>query len=122
MPRPAPLLALLLPLLLIVGCTAADDTPPPEPVTAEDGSVSIVGTDRLQFDVVEVFAEPGELTIELICEPAVNHNIVLAGEVVADCGAGETDTGTVTLDEGTHRYVCNIPGHERTMQGTVTVE
>lgn len=116
-------LAPLVVLALAAGCASGgeDEGPAPEPVAADDGQVTIVGTDRLRFDVEEVTAEPGELTFELVCEDAVNHNIVIAGEVVVVCAPGETDTGTIELEAGTHRYLCNVPGHERTMQGTVTV-
>jgi plastocyanin len=121
--RRSRLLAPLAVLLLAAGCASGGEAEEaaPEPVVAEDGQVTIVGTDRLRFDVEEVTAEPGELTFELVCEDAVNHNIVIAGEVVAECAPGQTDTGTIELEAGTYRYLCNVPGHERTMQGTVTV-
>jgi plastocyanin len=110
-------------LVLAAGCASGGEAEEvaPEPVVAEDGQVTIVGTDRLRFDVEEVTAEPGELTFELVCEDAVNHNLVIAGEVVAECAPGQTDTGSIELEAGTYRYLCNVPGHERTMQGTVTV-
>jgi plastocyanin len=122
LPRSRLLAPLAVLALVLAGCASGeDDAPPPEPVAADDGQVTIVGTDRLTFDVEEVTAEPGPLTFELVCEEAVNHNLVIAGEVVAECAPGETDTGTIDLEEGTYRYLCNVPGHERTMQGTVTV-
>jgi plastocyanin len=122
--RRSRLLAPVAALVLAAGCASAgeeEEGPAPEPVTAEDGQVTITGTDRLRFDVEEVTAEPGELTFELVCEEAVNHNLVIAGEVVAECAPGGTDTGSIELEAGTHRYLCNVPGHERTMQGNVTV-
>lgn len=121
--RRSRLLAPLAALVLAAGCASGgeDDGPAPEPVVAEDGQVTIVGTDRLRFDVEEVIAEPGELTFELVCEDAVNHNLVIAGEVAAECAPGATDTGSIELEAGTYRYLCNVPGHERTMQGDVTV-
>jgi plastocyanin len=123
MRRRSRLLAPLAALVLAAGCASGGDEEEaaPEPVAAEDGQVTITGTDRLRFDVEEVTAEPGELTFELVCEDAVNHNLVIAGEVVAECAPGQTDTGSIELEAGTYRYLCNVPGHERTMQGNVTV-
>jgi plastocyanin len=91
-----------------------------EPVAAEDGTVTIVGTDRLRWSADRITTEPGELTIELVCEDAVNHNLVIDGEEVAVCTPGNRGTATVTLEPGEHEFVCTVPGHQRSMRGTIT--
>lgn len=110
-------------LVLVAACSSdgADGDAPAGPVSAEDGVVALTGTDSLRWDAEQVTAETGDLTFELTCEEAVNHNLVIDGGVVAECAPGETTTGTVQLESGEHRFVCNVPGHERTMQGTITV-
>lgn len=110
-------------LTLLTACAsgAGDTAVSAEPVAAEDGVVAITGTDRLRWSAEEVTADTGDLTFELTCEDAVNHNLVIDGEVIAECVPGQTGTGTTTLSEGEHEFVCTIPGHERSMRGTITV-
>jgi plastocyanin len=93
-----------------------------EPVAAEDGAVTITGTDRLRWDPEQVTSDTGDLEIELVCQDAVNHNLVIDGEEVAVCRPGGTDTASVSLDAGEHEFVCTVPGHQRSMRGTITVE
>lgn len=105
--------------LLLAGCGANGDTD----AGAADGgsSISVTGTDTLEFEPTELSADAGEIEVELVCEPGVNHNIVIDGEEVAACDAGETATGTIELDPGEYEYVCTVPGHEERMRGTLTV-
>lgn len=120
--RPIVSVVVLAATLALSGCAGGGDTEADgDPIAAEDGVVALVGTDRLRFDHEAVTADAGELTVELTCENAVNHNIVVDGEVIAECAPGQTGTGTATFDAGTYEYVCTIPGHERTMRGTLTV-
>lgn len=108
--------------LVLAGCApSGTDSGPSGPVAAEDGHVAITGTDRLRWSADLVTAEPGELTIELRCEEAVNHNLVIDRQVIAECPPGGTDRGTVELAPGDHEFVCTIPGHQRSMRGTIRV-
>jgi plastocyanin len=68
-------------------------------------------------------ARGGRGHLRLTCEGGVNHNLVIeeTDEVVAECRRGQTELGTVELEPGSYTYVCTIPGHERTMRGTLTV-
>jgi plastocyanin len=88
-----------------------------------DGDIAVVGLDTLEWDVESLEAEAGEITVELTCEDAVNHNFVIdeTDEEVAECAPGETVEGTVELDAGEYTYVCTVPGHESRMRGTLTV-
>lgn len=107
--------------LIAAACTAS---PPPAQVDVSGADLVVVGQDNLQWDVESLTAEAGDIDIALVCEDAVNHNLVIleTGEEVAVCPPGGTDIGTVTLDAGEYTYVCTVPGHERTMRGTLTVE
>ncbi|WP_052666127.1 plastocyanin/azurin family copper-binding protein [Nitriliruptor alkaliphilus] len=122
MPR-ARTLAAASALVLLAACSGGGggDEAAAEPIVAEDGVVAITGTDRLQWSAEQITSETGELTFELTCEDAVNHNLVIDGEVIAECRPGQTGTGTVSLADGEHEFVCTIPGHDRTMRGTITV-
>ncbi len=85
--------------------------------------IVLIGTDDLLF-VPEELAVPAEpVPLELHCEPAVNHNIVIieTGEEIAVCAPGETGTGTLEIAPGTYTYVCTVPGHSATMRGEITV-
>lgn len=109
-------------LVLLGACSGGgEDEAAAEPIVAEDGVVALTGTDRLSWSAEEVTADTGELTFELTCEDAVNHNLVIDGEMVAECAPGATDTGSVSLEPGEHEFVCTVPGHDRTMRGTITV-
>jgi plastocyanin len=95
-----------------------------QPVDVPEGALGVVGTDRLEFVPETLEATAGEVTFALTCEGGVNHNLVIdeTDEVVAECRRGQTGVGTVELEPGTYTYVCTIPGHERTMRGTLTVD
>jgi plastocyanin len=117
----------LVPLVAAVAVLAAacgDGPADAQPVDVPDGALSVAGTDRLRFEPETLQADAGEVTIALTCEGGVNHNLVIdeTDEVVAECRRGRTDVGTVELDPGVYTYVCTIPGHERSMRGTLTVD
>jgi uncharacterized cupredoxin-like copper-binding protein len=92
-------------------------------VDATDGRVALTGRDDLTWDVTEISAPAGTLTVELSCEPGVNHNLVVEelDVEVAACTPGRTERGEVALEAGAHTYICAVPGHERTMRGQLTV-
>jgi len=111
--------------LLLAACGGdADGDPGAEPTVTDDGALRVVGQDNLRWNVEELSAEAGTVEFELVCEDAVNHNIVIdeLDAEVAVCAPGETSRGSIELDPGTYTYVCTVPGHERTMRGTLTVE
>jgi plastocyanin len=119
--------AALLGGLLLAGCGQGGAEPAVPGATGtpdDDGVLRVLGTDTLQWEPPALAAPAGEITFELACEDRVNHNLVVGPdrEVVAECGPGGTYTGTLALEAGDHEFVCTIPGHERTMRGTLTVE
>lgn len=103
------------------GDSAADGA-----LVAQEGAVTLEGTDTLKFGATEIEAPAGTLEVTLECGEAVNHNFVIeetGDEVVVECDAGETATGTTSeLEPGTYTYYCSIPGHRAAgMEGTLTV-
>jgi plastocyanin len=109
---------------LAVACGGPAETEPGADADADPATVAVVGRDDLTWDTESLTAPSGTITVELTCEPAVNHNLVIdeTDDLVAECAPGETVSGTVELPPGTYTYVCTVPGHERTMRGTLTVE
>jgi plastocyanin len=94
---------------------------------ATDGAIAVTGTDDLKFDKTELTAPAGEITFELTCGDAVEHDITIEGqngdEPVAVCAAGETATGSIELEAGSYTYYCSVPGHRAAgMEGELTVE
>lgn len=108
--------------LVLAGCSADDGGDAGDTGAADGGSaISVTGTDALMFEPETLSADAGTIDVELTCEPGVNHNIEIDGELVAECDAGETATGSIELDAGEYEYVCTVPGHEERMRGTLTV-
>ncbi|MFA9447059.1 plastocyanin/azurin family copper-binding protein [Egicoccus sp. AB-alg6-2] len=127
MRRPGPRHLLVAATLVLAGCGGGPPAPVEPAVVGtpdDDGILRVTGTDRLQWDPAGLAAPAGEIVFELRCEDRVNHNLVVGEErtVVAECGPGGTDQGTLDLEPGEYPYVCTIPGHESSMRGLLTVE
>jgi plastocyanin len=111
--------------LVLVACGGdASEDGGAEPTVTDDGALRVVGQDNLRWNVEELSAEAGVVEFELVCEDAVNHNIVIdeLDAEIAACAPGATARGSIDLEPGTYTYVCTVPGHESTMRGTLTVE
>lgn len=120
--RPSTILSVALAVTVLTSCQPdAADEPLPE---VSDDTLVVTGKDDLTWDVEELSAPAGEIEFLLICEDRVAHDLVIdeTGERVATCQRGGHELGTVTLEPGTYTYYCSIPGHERTMRGTLEVE
>ncbi len=118
------LLASISVIAFVLAACGGDSESSGEGEQATDGVVRVVGQDDLRWDVEEVTVPAGTVEFELVCEDAVNHNLVIEelDEEVAACSPGETVTGEVDLEPGTYTYICTVPGHESSMRGELTVE
>jgi plastocyanin len=133
------LVLLLAALALSVGvaaCGGDDDDSADEPA-AEDTTTHEEGEDDggshltltadpdggLSFDQTALTAAAGEITIELVNDSGVPHNVEIEGQGASDTITEGTTELTVTLEPGEYVFFCNIPGHrEGGMEGTLTVE
>lgn len=80
----------------------------------------------LAYEVTEVTAPAGEVTLRSPNESVVPHNIAVdepeeqIGEIVQSGGVSEI---TVDFPAGEYEYYCSVPGHRQAgMVGTLTVE
>jgi uncharacterized cupredoxin-like copper-binding protein len=105
---------------VLVACGGGDG-PGDQPPGDQAADVTLVGTDSLTFEPEEASAAAGEVTIALTCAPGINHNVTVDGTLVAECAPGETATGSIELEAGDLEFVCTVPGHERSMRGTLSV-
>lgn len=113
--------------VLVAGCGSGGEEASPEggAASADAGAtLEVAATDQLAFEPVDLAAVGPEVTIELACGPSVGHNLTIEAddtEVVA-CEAGETATGSTSLDAGDYEVYCSIAGHrEAGMEATLTV-
>ena len=91
--------------------------------------LQVLGTDSLAYEP-DAFTVPAgeEVTVELTSEASVEHDFIIedapGGELdVVEAAAGETATGTFTVDEpGTYTVYCSVPGHrEAGMEASLEV-
>jgi len=125
-------------VVAVAACGGDDDESATEPA-AEETTTHAEGTGEgthltltadpsgaLAFDQTELTAAAGEVTIELVNDSGISHNVEVEGngieEVSETISEGSTEL-TVTLDAGEYEFYCAIPGHrEAGMEGTLTVE
>lgn len=116
----APRRLLVLPLLLAAACSSGPaELSEADRALVDAADVALVGRDDLTWDLDVVEIAAGEIAVAVTCQRAVNHNLVIDGELVVECNPGRTVSGTVTLAPGEHEFVCTVPGHERRMRGTI---
>lgn len=96
-----------------------------ESVAPEDVDADVVvrGTDALTFEPSQLEADAGTISIGLISEGSLIHDVVIAEtdtQVVEARGGAEV--GTVELEAGTYTFYCSVPGHRTAgMEGTLEV-
>lgn len=91
--------------------------------TSED-SVTLVATE-FAYDPSSVTLSAGTpVEIVLDNQGAVEHDVTVEdGDEVVHVAAGDTGSGTLTLEAGSYTFYCSIPGHrEAGMEGTITAE
>lgn len=100
--------------------TEGSETEPAGPATTAPGepadSIRVVATD-FELDVDESALAPSLYTFELRNEGATGHDLVIEGPDVDNArtpviAAGERAEVDVTLEPGTYKLYCSVPGHE----------
>jgi plastocyanin len=110
------------------GEPATEDTTTHEDGGGGGGHITLTADPdgNLSFDQTELTAPAGEVTIELVNDSGLPHNVEVEGngveEVSDTISEGSTEL-TVNLEPGEYEYYCAVPGHrEAGMEGTLTVE
>lgn len=133
-----PLLLVVLALTLAVAACGGDDDDTTGEAAAEDTTTHEEGMEgthltltadpdgALSFDTTELTAAAGEVTIELVNDSGIPHNVEVEGngveEVSETISEGSAELA-LTLEPGEYEFYCAIPGHkEGGMEGTLTVE
>jgi plastocyanin len=110
--------------------SAAEEPTAEETTTAEEtgggGALTLTAdpSGAFAFDPTELTAPAGDITIELVNDSGIPHNVEIEGEA----GPSETITEGSTelmasLEAGDYTFFCAVPGHrEGGMEGTLTVE
>jgi plastocyanin len=113
---------------------AAEEPAAEEPTTdtgapAGGGSSLTLTADpsgALAFDTTELTAAAGEVTIELVNDSGVQHNVEVEGNGVEEVSDTITEGSTdlsIQLDPGEYTFFCAVPGHRAAgMEGTLTVD
>jgi plastocyanin len=130
-------------LVLAVGASACggdDDDDAAEPATTEEtttdggggggggGQITLTADPNgdLSFDQTELTVPAGEVTIELVNESGIPHNVEVEGNGVEEVSETITEGSTeltLDLEAGEYEFYCAVPGHrEGGMEGTLTVE
>jgi plastocyanin len=121
------------------GTTApSEGTPPAGTPEPEPNAVSVTANDRTDpygYAPSHTVVKPGELTVQLINKGEDEHNMDMEkvgpgnapeGPIVVAVSApsnGNSKPTTVSVEPGTYRMWCTLPGHaEKGMETTITVE
>jgi plastocyanin len=132
-------LLLLTALALVVAVAACGGDDEEEPPAAEEttgdtgggggGTTLMLVADpggAFSFDQTELTAPAGEVTIELMNDSGIPHNVEVEGNGVEEVSETITEGSTsltVDLEPGEYEFYCAVPGHrEGGMEGTLTVE
>lgn len=92
---------------------------------APEGTVVVVGNDRLRFDAESYTAPAGEVPFVLRNQGALPHTLLIEDSSALDLevrGAGDVAEGTAVLEPGTYELYCDVPGHQSTMRAELIIE
>jgi plastocyanin len=114
-PRAALISSALITSALLVGCGGSSSTPVP----AVDADLVVTAVPTIRWDADTYTVAAGEVSVAMRNEDTVRHTLVVLAdkEVVGDMELavnrrGDVDTGTITLEPGTYRIFCTVPGHQ----------
>lgn len=106
-------------------CGADTDGSPDVAEPAPEGTIVVVGNDRLHFDAESYTASAGEVPFILRNDGALPHTLLIEDSNALDLevrDAGDEAEGTAVLEPGTYELYCDVPGHQSTMRAELIVE
>jgi plastocyanin len=114
-PRAALVSSALVASSVLAACGGGSSTPPP----VVDADLVVTAVPTIRWDAASYTAPAGEVTVALRNDDTVRHTLVVlndkdvvGGMELAVRRRGDVDTGTVTLEPGTYRIFCTVPGHQ----------
>ena len=115
------------PVALLASCGGGTSTPAetlPAKVDVQVNAVASLKFDKADYGTVKA----GEVVFGYSNGDSVRHTLIIAKDntkvpnfklVIPQ--KGDNDSGTVTLEAGTYKLLCDVPGHSN-MKATLTVE
>jgi len=123
----APRAALISCALLATVVAACGGGGQSEPAPSVEADLVVTAVPSIRWDAAAYTAPAGEITVAMRNEDSVRHTLVVLkdNDVVGDMELlvrrqGDVDTGTITLEAGTYRIFCTVPGHQN-MNSELTV-
>jgi plastocyanin len=114
-PRASLVTSALLVSALLTGCGGSSSTPVP----TVEADLVVTAVSGLRWDADSYALAAGEVSIAMRNEDSIRHTLVVLAdkEVVGDMELvvnrrGDVDTGTITLEPGSYRIFCTVPGHQ----------
>lgn len=104
---------------------AAEETTTHDETTEEGEHLTLTADPggAFSFDQTELTAAAGDITIELVNDSGVPHNVEIEGDGVSETITEGSTELMASLEAGEYVFFCNIPGHrDGGMEGTLTVE
>lgn len=77
-----------------------------------DSSFTVSALDKLKFDKDAYEADASCIEITYRNEGSLAHTLLVKEHAGFKLSVGDEDTGTITLEPGTYRLYCDVPGHE----------
>jgi plastocyanin len=115
-PRAALISSALVASSVLIGCGGNASNNPPPPV---DADLVVTAVPPLRWDAESYAVSAGEVTVAMRNEDVIRHTLVVlrdkdvvGGMELAVNRRGDVDTGTITLEPGTYRIFCTVPGHQ----------
>jgi plastocyanin len=107
--------------------TTAADTAAAPTTASQTVTIDTDPSGALKFTTEAVNAKAGPATIELDNKAPVSHDLVVQGSDGSEVGRTDiisqsTADFTADLKPGSYKFFCDLPGHEATMHGTITVK
>jgi nitrite reductase (NO-forming) len=102
------------------------DQPAGTPGAAQAATVGTIEMESFDLGFTPAMvtvAAPGAYEVKFANTGSIIHDVTFADGTVIAADAGQTATGSVTIPEGGHEFICSIPGHKDAgMTGMVSVE
>jgi plastocyanin len=106
-------------LLAVTAACGGDDGGAATTTAPVDADLVVRAVPAIRWDASSYSVDAGEVTILLQNDDSVRHTLVVldgdtrvGGLQLEVNRRGDSDSGTVTLEPGTYRIFCTVPGHQ----------